>query len=117
MDTIKKLLSQEEIPASELQRLLELRKKKSISFLLVDVREQYEYKNSRIKGVDYLIPMSEFFNQVSQIEDYKTETIILQCKSGGRSMQAKKQLEMMGFNKTINLAGGISAYDGIKENG
>ena len=117
MEKLKELLYQEEIHASQLEGLLELREKKEADFLLIDVREEYEYRNSRILGVDYLIPMSEFFDKVKSIEPYKSKTLILQCKSGGRSMQAKRQLDLMGFNKTINLAGGISVYNGAKEQG
>ena len=41
----------------------------------------------------------------------------MQCKLGGRSQQAQRQLEIMGFNKVINLAGGITKYLGKKIHG
>ncbi len=36
----------------------------------------------------------------------------MQCKLGGRSQQAQRQLEIMGFKNVINLAGGITEYTG-----
>ena len=53
-----------EINGEELQILLEQRKEKKTQFLLVDVREQYEYDNIKIDGVDMLVPMSIFFEKV-----------------------------------------------------
>jgi sulfur-carrier protein adenylyltransferase/sulfurtransferase len=38
------------------------------------------------------------------------EEIVLQCKSGQRSMQALEFLQGAGFNKLKNLRGGINAY-------
>ena len=81
-------------------------------FLLIDVREEYEYNNKKIVGVDYLIPLSDFFNKVRQIEGYKSKHIIAKCKLGGRSAQAQMQLKLMGFKNVINLAGGIVNYGG-----
>ena len=43
---------------------------------------------------------------------YKSKPIIAKCKLGGRSAQAQKQLRLMGFEKVINLSGGISNYKG-----
>ena len=44
----------------ELQFLLKERKQNKMEFVLLDVREVDEYKNSRISGVNELIPVSEF---------------------------------------------------------
>ena len=106
------LLSKNEINGQELERLLIEREKSRIDFLLVDVREEYEYNEKKIVGVDYLIPLSDFFNKVKQIEDYKSKHIIVKCKLGGRSAQAQTQLKLLGFEKVLNLAGGIANYKG-----
>ena len=109
------LLENPEINGQELEYLLSERKNGNIDFLLIDVREEYEYNQKRIVGVDYLIPLSDFFNKVRQIEDYKSKHIIAKCKLGGRSAQAQMQLKLMGFKSVINLAGGISYYRGDTE--
>ena len=106
------LLERTEINGKELEYLLSQRNIGRAEFLLVDVREEYEYNQKRIVGVDYLIPLSDFFNKAQQIEAYKSKHIIAKCKLGGRSAQAQMQLKRMGFKRVINLAGGISNFSG-----
>ena len=106
------ILLKKEINGEELEELLRLRKNKKLQFLLVDVREEYEYNVSRINGVDFLMPMSDLYDKVKEIENQKELPIVMQCKLGGRSQQAQRQLEIMGFKNVINLAGGITEYTG-----
>lgn len=112
MYTTKELLEKNEINGEELEHLLLERKSNRADFLLIDVREEYEYNEKRIVGVDYLIPLSDFFNKVQVIEAEKPRTIITKCKLGGRSAQAQRQLKLMGFDRVINLSGGITEYKG-----
>ena len=112
MYSTKELLEKKEINGEELEYLLLERKNKRADFLLIDVREEYEYNEKRIVGVDYLVPLSDFFNKVQDIEGYKSKQIITKCKLGGRSAQAQRQLKLMGFDRVINLSGGITHYKG-----
>lgn len=106
------ILLKKEINGEELEELLCLRKNKKLQFLLIDVREEYEYNVSRINGVDFLMPLSDLYDKVKEIENQKELPIVMQCKLGGRSQQAQRQLEIMGFKNVINLAGGITEYKG-----
>tara|TARA_Y100000385_G_C12645429_1_gene447239 strand:- start:101 stop:448 length:348 start_codon:yes stop_codon:yes gene_type:complete len=108
----EELLAKNEINGAELEHLLLERENKRADFLLIDVREEYEFNEKRIVGVDYLIPLSNFFNQVDCIKKYKSKCIITKCKLGGRSAQAQRQLKLLGFKKVINLSGGITEYKG-----
>ena len=83
------LLSKNEINGEELQYLLTERSKSKADFLLIDVREEYEYNEKKIVGVDHLVPLSDFFNKVKKIEAYKSKHIIVKCKLGGRSRHTK----------------------------
>ena len=112
MYNIEDLLGKNEINGKELEYLLSERKKERVKFLLVDVREEYEYNTKRIAGVDFLVPLSDFFNKIKNIEQYKSHYIITKCKLGGRSAQAQIHLQSLGFKKVINLAGGITHYKG-----
>ena len=112
MYSTKELLEKKEINGEELEYLLLERKNKRADFLLIDVREEYEYNEKRIVGVDYLVPLSDFFNKIQDIERYKSKQIITKCKLGGRSAQAQRQLKLMGFDRVINLSGGITHYKG-----
>ena len=91
MDNTEELLEKNEINGEELEYLLSERKKNRAQFLLVDVREEYEYNEKKIVGVDYLVPLSDFFNKIQDIQKYKTQHIITKCKLGGRSAQAQRQ--------------------------
>jgi rhodanese-related sulfurtransferase len=112
MNTIEEILKKNEINGKELEYLLEERKKNKASFLIIDVREEYEYNEKRIKGVDYLVPMSDFFNKIKNLETHKSKHIIAKCKLGGRSAQAQAHLKLLGFKNVINLSGGITNYNG-----
>lgn len=112
MNKTEEILDKNEINGEELEHLLSERKNKRAEFLLVDVREEYEHNEKKIVGVDYLIPLSNFFNKVKDIDQYKSKHIITKCKVGGRSAQAQMQLKLLGFEKVINLSGGISKYKG-----
>ena len=90
----EKLLEKNEINGQELEYLLSERKNERVEFLLIDVREEYEYNEKRIVGVDYLVPLSDFFNKVQNIEEHKSKHIIVKCKLGGRSAQAQMHLKL-----------------------
>ena len=55
---MQKLLEQTDVNSQELASLLDARAKGDVDFILIDVREQYEYDDSHIKGVDMLKPTS-----------------------------------------------------------
>jgi adenylyltransferase/sulfurtransferase len=74
---------------------------------LVDVREPYEYEIARIAG-SRLIPLGELETHVSELP--RTETLVLQCHSGGRSEHATRLLQEAGFENVYNLEGGIDAW-------
>ncbi len=91
------------ITVQELQRKLAAKEK----FVLLDVREQYEYDISRIPG-STLLPLGELPSRLSELDS--TDEIVLQCKSGRRSAQALAILRDAGFGRLWNLTGGIEAW-------
>ena len=64
---MENLSQKDKINAQDLERLIEKRNDNTINFILVDVREEYEYRNERIVGVDYLIPMSNIYQKIQEI--------------------------------------------------
>ena len=107
------LLEKHEVNGEELEHLLlEREVNEEVNFLLIDVREEDEYKEKRIKGVDYLIPLSNFKKNISIIEDKKHLPIITQCRIGARSATAQNHMYLWGFKTVINLSGGITHYKG-----
>lgn len=76
---------------------------------LIDCREPHEYEEANLGG--RLIPLSKFQTmQLEEIEDLKDEEVIVHCRSGKRSMMACHILDQMGFANTVNVEGGILAW-------
>ena len=79
------------------------------SIRLVDVREPHEHADFNIGGV--LLPLGKVQTmQVDEIEDFKEEPVYVYCRSGNRSGQACLILDTMGFKNTINVTGGMLAW-------
>lgn len=77
-------------------------------FNFIDVREEWEYEEANIGAK--LIPLGELPNRLSEIESMKDEEIVVHCKSGNRSGQAKKFLNGKGYTNVRNMLGGITEY-------
>lgn len=73
----------------------------------LDVREQNEYDNAHIVGIDLLIPLGELTQRYAEIPHDRE--IVVTCRSGGRSARATQFLLEQGYNAT-NMAGGILAW-------
>jgi rhodanese-related sulfurtransferase len=77
-------------------------------FMLLDVRELWEYELARIAGSLH-IPMGEIpsrFNQELDPEDH----IVVVCHHGVRSMNVTAWLRQQGFEKAQSLRGGIDRW-------
>ncbi|WP_143960738.1 rhodanese-like domain-containing protein [Litoribacter populi] len=101
----------EDINVQELKERLE--KKEEFGF--VDVREEWEYEEDNLGALN--IPLSQLPHQLDQIDDYKSKELVVHCRSGARSDNAKKFLQTKGFSKVRNLLGGINAYRELEEKG
>jgi rhodanese-related sulfurtransferase len=77
-------------------------------FLLLDVRETYEYEMYNIGGK--LIPLGFVIESIPSLEEYKTKEIVVHCRSGMRSDTAKSWLAERGFTNVRNLLGGVLAW-------
>ena len=83
--------------------------------IIVDVREDSEWNEGHIAGAIH-IPLAQVESRLSELAQYKNSTVITQCRSGKRSAKAAGMLQAAGFNKVLNLTGGIVAWnnDGLK---
>jgi len=73
---------------------------------VLDVREADEYTAANIGA--RLLPLSQLRNMdTDTIEDWRDQEIIVHCRSGKRSIEACMLLETMGFDKMVNVVGGI----------
>ncbi len=76
---------------------------------LIDVREPDEFKEFNIGGL--LVPLGKIQSmQADELDDLKNEELIVHCRSGKRSVTACLFLETMGFTNTVNVEGGVLAW-------
>jgi len=87
---------------------LKERKGKGENLNVIDVREKWEYDEVNMGAL--LIPLQTLPNRLAEIEKFKETELIVHCRSGKRSDNAKKFLEQNGFKNVRNLLGGIEAY-------
>jgi rhodanese-related sulfurtransferase len=79
--------------------------------ILVDVRESSEVAELAYQSEGMLhIPLSELANRYQELPQGKT--LIIACRSGNRSQTAISQLAELGVVNTLNLEGGIKAWQG-----
>ena len=78
---------------------------------LVDVREPAEYDGElgHIEGAE-LLPLGGLRGALAGWD--RDTSLVLVCRSGGRSAQAALMLEAAGFSRVANLAGGMIAWRG-----
>lgn len=77
---------------------------------VVDVREPSEFgaELGHIAGA-HLVPLATLPVEARTWDP--TKTIVVVCRSGGRSARAARQLVQMGFERVINLRGGMMAWN------
>jgi rhodanese-related sulfurtransferase len=80
--------------------------------VLLDVREPWEFELARIEG-SKLIPMSQLEERFTEL-DPGSETVVI-CHHGNRSSYVAQALQRAGFEKILNLEGGLDAYSFLDE--
>lgn len=94
----------EDITVEELKSRLDNNEK----FVFLDVREEWEYEDDNLGAMN--IPLADLPTRMDELDGYEDTEIVVHCRSGARSMNAKKFLESKGFSKVRNTTGGILAY-------
>tara|TARA_B100000029_G_scaffold512645_2_gene609895 strand:- start:497 stop:823 length:327 start_codon:yes stop_codon:yes gene_type:complete len=77
------------------------------NFQLIDVREYQELEISKISQSIH-IPMNTIPDNIDQIDF--SNSVIIMCKSGGRSAQVCQYLIDRGYSNIYNLKGGIISW-------
>jgi molybdopterin/thiamine biosynthesis adenylyltransferase/rhodanese-related sulfurtransferase len=91
-----------QISAKDLKRRMDA----GDDFLLLDVREPFEYQIANLGGK--LIPQGEVPARLAEID--RERDIVVHCRSGARSQRMAEFLAQQGYTKVANLAGGILAW-------
>lgn len=91
----------EDITTEELKQRMDASEKLNI----FDVREPHEYEEYNIGAT--LIPLGELPTRLNELENLKDQEIIVHCRSGARSGNAKMFLLDNGFTNVRNVLGGM----------
>ena len=82
--------------------------KRGEKFMLLDVREPWEYEAAHIEGSKHM-PMGDVPTRAHQELDPE-EHIIVMCHHGVRSANVTAWLQQQGFEKVQSLQGGIDRW-------
>jgi adenylyltransferase/sulfurtransferase len=74
---------------------------------VVDVREPHEWRICHIEGAR-LVPLATLPQHLDELP--RDRDIVVHCKSGGRSARAAAFLRAQGFERVLDLSGGILAW-------
>jgi len=75
--------------------------------LLIDVREQHEFKQGHLQGA-WLIPLGQLERHMDAIP--RDRDLVLYCRSGSRSAHALEMMRGAGFHRAKHLKGGYLAW-------
>jgi len=114
INLVKTVTKSCEVSGEELHVMLNLRAQKRLDFLLIDIREMYEYSDASIKGTDILLPTSSIHQHMDELKKLANKLLIFYCHIGGRTTQMIFILRRMGFSNIAQLSGGIDAFHGEK---
>ena len=95
----------QQISAPELARLLEASGGEAIQ--LLDVREDWEFEIGHLPFSTH-VPMQRIPAEIDRLDPQRPLVCI--CHHGMRSMQVAMYLSHHGFERVMNLAGGIGAW-------
>jgi sulfur-carrier protein adenylyltransferase/sulfurtransferase len=95
-----------QITVQQLKARLDGKEARNDNFLLLDVREPYEFQIAQIGGK--LIPQNDVAGRLGELNPQ--QEILVHCRSGVRSQRIAELLKQNGFQKVSNVAGGILAW-------
>ena len=79
-------------------------------YTIIDVRTSEEFEEGHIEGALNINVKSEEF--VSEIENLtKSDTLLVYCRSGRRSLYAAQVMVSFGFQKIYDLEGGFLNWE------
>jgi rhodanese-related sulfurtransferase len=74
---------------------------------LLDVRTVAEWNENHVDGA-VLIPLDELSSRIGEVPT--DQDVLIICRSGNRSAQARDILRAAGLPRTTSIAGGINAW-------
>lgn len=97
-----------QLPCIEVDEFCRRRQAQDLPCIL-DVRELWEYEEYHLPEAKHT-PLPDLLFRLDEIDTWRDKEIIVHCRSGMRGYQAQKLLLQCGFQKVLNLRGGIEAF-------
>ncbi|MEC5396733.1 rhodanese-like domain-containing protein [Uliginosibacterium sp. H1] len=76
---------------------------------VLDVREAAEFERGHLPNARH-IPLGELEKRADELNKLKNKPVIVVCQSGNRSGSARGILAKLGFERAVNLDGGVDAW-------
>lgn len=81
--------------------------KRNHGAFILDVREQQEWDTVHIPDAT-LIPLAQLSSRLSEVP--KDQEVVIVCRSGNRSAQARDLLKEAGYSNVASMAGGMNEW-------
>lgn len=98
-----------ETPQISQQELLEALKTPDNNIVLLDVRSKEEYDNGHVSGA-INISHNVVEENLKQLTQYKSSTVVVYCRSGRRAGVAEDILSSNGFKNLRHLTGDMNGW-------
>jgi rhodanese-related sulfurtransferase len=77
--------------------------------VVVDVRTPDEFAGGHLRDARN-VPLQELSKRTSELDKFKSKTVITVCQSGATSAKAAALLKKAGFAEAASLDGGLAAW-------
>src|SRR6478672_2114241 len=77
--------------------------------VVLDIRDQADFAAGHIRDARH-IPLKELKSRISELDKFKSKSVIVVCSSGSRSARAASVLKSAGFGEVYSLDGGLAAW-------
>jgi len=88
-------------------------------FVIIDIREASEYATGYIPGavsiprgtIEFKIGKEDIWDEAGMYIPAKTDSLILYCRTGNRSVLAARSLQELGYQNVVSLQGGWEEWN------
>lgn len=108
---ISEELSAKDVQFVSARELRDMLQSNPEDIILLDVREKRELTDrlGHLKGIIH-IPIGSLRGRINELEQYRTKTIVVICRTGARSKTGAQILSNSGFDNVYVLTGGMVAW-------
>jgi rhodanese-related sulfurtransferase len=77
--------------------------------VVLDIRSPEDFAAGHIRDARH-IPLKELKSRISELDKFKSKSVIVVCSSGNQSSRAASVLKSAGFGEVYSLDGGLAAW-------